>query len=55
MPQSASPVGLARSGVIPQNNYITKCLFYDPVVLGRRLDPSTFSEFSVSLHDFASA
>jgi hypothetical protein len=27
MPRSASPVGLARKGVIPQNKFIPKCYF----------------------------
>ena len=35
MPRSVSLVGLARKGVIPQNNSTTECFFYDPVVLGR--------------------
>src|ERR1700690_1893206 len=34
MPRSVSLVGLARRGVIPQNNSTTQCSFYDPVVLG---------------------
>ncbi len=33
MPQSVSLVGLARRGVIPQNNSTSICSFYDPVVL----------------------
>jgi hypothetical protein len=33
MPQSASPVGLARRGVIPQNNSTRECFVCDPVVL----------------------
>jgi hypothetical protein len=33
MPRSVSLVGLARKGVIPQNNSTTECSFYDPVVL----------------------
>ena len=33
MPRSASLVGLARRGVIPQNKFIPKCFFCDPVVL----------------------
>jgi hypothetical protein len=36
MPRSVSLVGLARKGVIPQNNSITKCSFYDPVVIAAR-------------------
>ena len=38
MPQSVSLVGLARNGVIPQNNSTSDCSFYDPVVLAN-LDP----------------
>jgi len=34
MPRSVSLVGLARRGVIPQNNSTSKCSFCDPVVLG---------------------
>jgi hypothetical protein len=34
MPRSVSLVGLARTGVIPQNNSTSDCSFYDPVVLG---------------------
>jgi nitrilase len=33
MPRSASLVGLAPTGVIPQNNSIRECSFYDPAVL----------------------
>src|SRR5215831_10060307 len=33
MPRSASLVGLARKGGIPQNNSTTECSFCDPVVL----------------------
>src|ERR1700704_6169866 len=33
MPQSVSLVGLARRGVIPQNNSTSKCSFMTPVVL----------------------
>src|ERR1700690_3485199 len=35
MPRSVSLVGLARRGVIPQNNSTTECSFYDPVVIER--------------------
>ena len=34
MPRSVSLVGLARKGVIPQNNSTPECSFCDPVVLG---------------------
>ena len=34
MPRSVSLVGLAQSGVIPQNNSTSECSFYDLVVLG---------------------
>src|SRR5215475_9713760 len=33
MPRSASPVGLARRVLRPQNNSTPDCYFYDPVVL----------------------
>src|SRR5262249_37907184 len=33
MPRSASPVGLARRVLRPQNNSTPDCCFYDPVVL----------------------
>jgi hypothetical protein len=33
--REASLLGLARKGVIPQNNSKTECLFCDPVVLAR--------------------
>ncbi len=33
MPRSVSLVGLARRGVIPQNNSTRECFFCDPVVL----------------------
>src|ERR1700689_918520 len=36
MPRSVSLVGLARKGVIPQNNSTPKSLVCDPVVLGSR-------------------
>src|SRR5947209_11634670 len=35
-PRSVSPVGLARTALIPQNNSTSDCLFCDPVVLGAR-------------------
>src|SRR5262245_39165425 len=35
MPRSASPVGLARRVLRPQNNSTPDCCFYDPVVLAR--------------------
>src|SRR5215831_8760221 len=33
MPRSASPVGLARRVLRPQNNSTPDCYFYDPVVI----------------------
>src|SRR5215468_5795802 len=33
MPRSASPVGLARRVLRPQNNSTPDCCFYDPVVI----------------------
>src|SRR3954468_21636586 len=38
-PRSASPVGLARTAVIPQNNSTSDCYICDPVVLGRCVLP----------------
>ncbi|HTA66824.1 MAG TPA: hypothetical protein VK776_01045, partial [Bryobacteraceae bacterium] len=35
-PRNVSLVGLARTGVIPQNNSTSDCYFYDPVVLALR-------------------
>src|SRR5262249_23141278 len=35
MPRNASPVGLARRVLRPQNNSTPDCCFYDPVVLDR--------------------
>jgi ABC-type antimicrobial peptide transport system permease subunit len=54
MPRSASLVGLARKGVIPQNNSISNCFVFNTVILaaGRLLsavlygvsarDPATY-------------
>src|SRR5262249_49096500 len=39
MPRSASPVGLARRVLRPQNNSTPDCCFYDPVVLVPRTRP----------------
>src|SRR5215472_11981936 len=50
MPRSASPVGLARRVLRPQNNSTPDCCFYDPVVLeatvSRRIDDDRESSHS---------
>src|SRR5262249_38226239 len=49
MPRSASPVGLARRVLRPQNNSTPDCCFYDPVVLGLHLHLEILSERGVYL------
>src|SRR5215813_1867106 len=41
MPRSASPVGLARRVLRPQNNSTPDCYFYDPVVLASHIGRGT--------------